>query len=102
MRDDICPFCQKTIGSEDKVVIREKGAEGINKASIERGAKIQVFPRTVVHISCRKVFVNKKDIECQKGAFIPSITVKRSTRLSSCPFNNKCDCIFCEKRSTYE
>ena len=41
---NVCPLCQKSVGSEDKVVIREKGAEGFNKASIDRGAKIQVSP----------------------------------------------------------
>ena len=98
---NVCPLCQKSVGSEDKVVIREKGAEGINKASIDRGAKIQVSPVTVVHISCRKVFINKKDIEYHKASLISSTiaTVKRSTRLSSGQFNNKCDCIFCEKNS---
>ena len=97
---NVCPLCQKSVGSEDKVVIREKGPEGINKARINQ-PKIEVFPRTVVHISCRKVFVNKKDIEYHKASLISSTiaTVKRSTRLSSGQFNNKCDCIFCEKNS---
>ena len=93
---DICPLCQKTIGSEDKVVIREKGAAGINHWNIQESKCPPGLSYTMSYLAVRYL-LTKKEIECQKASFIPYITVKRSKRLSSGPFNNKCDCIFCEK-----
>ena len=95
---NVCPLCQKSVGLEDKVVIRERGLKEMTKqASIE--GKNPSVPRYCCTISCRKVFVNKKGIEYQKASLNSSTTVKRSTRLSSGQFNNKCDCIFCGKNS---
>ena len=91
-----CPLCQNELGSEDKVTIGKKGADGINIASVERGDNILVTAGTVVHKSCRMNYVNKKDIERHKRATYDSTSsVKRSARLSLGQFDSKTDCLFC-------
>ncbi|KAG1675921.1 tRNA (uracil(54)-C(5))-methyltransferase [Nymphon striatum] len=59
----ICPLCWKELGSEDEVKISNKGAEGINNASVERGNNIIVTVGTVVHKFCRMNYVHKRNIE---------------------------------------
>lgn len=63
---EICPLCEQVFNREETMVIREKGAEGINHASIERGAKICVEAGTHVHKMCQVNYINKKDIELQE------------------------------------
>jgi len=43
------PFCELDLDCEETVVLGEKGAEGVNRASIERGVKIRVEAGTRVH-----------------------------------------------------
>jgi len=43
------------------MVIREKGAEGINCASLERSVDIKVKAGTCVRKTCRINFINQKD-----------------------------------------
>ena len=50
-----CPLCGSEIDSE-MVVIGEKGAEGINKASIDRGDSIVVAAGTEVHKRCSELY----------------------------------------------
>ena len=97
---EVCPLCHKqiSIGSEDRVKIRKKGAYGINKASIGRGVSIKVKPGTVVHKSCRKDYTYEYNIKEHKTSrFATAKPVKRSARLSTEPlkFDSKSDCCFC-------
>jgi len=90
-----CPLCDSEIDGET-VVIGEKGAEGINQASIDRGDSIVVAAGTKVHKRCRVNYINKKQIYLFKKAKLqPPQHVKRSARVSVGPFNSKSHCLFC-------
>lgn len=90
-----CPLCGSEIDGET-VVIGEKGAEGINKASIDRGDSVVVVPGTGVHKRCRVSYINKKQIHLFKKAKLqPPPPVKRSARNSVGPFNSTSHCLFC-------
>lgn len=59
---ETCPLCEQDLDCEETVLLREKGAEGVNRASIERGVKVIVEAGTRVHKTCRVNHINKKDI----------------------------------------
>ena len=61
--EESCPLCQKVIASTDRVTVKKKGADGINKASIKRGVSLKVSAGTVVHKSCREDYINEKYIK---------------------------------------
>lgn len=89
-----CPLRGSEIDGET-VVIGEKGDEGINKASSDRGDSILVVAGTEVHKKCKVSYVNKKQIHLFKKAKLqPSPPVKRSARDSVGPFNSKSQSLF--------
>lgn len=91
-----CPICSQALGSEDIVEIGIKGAEGINKSSVERDDNLNVTAGTVVHKSCRMRYINKKNIQKDKKDKLDGTSsIKRSARLSIGAFNSKTDCLFC-------
>ena len=48
-----CAICQKSLDNvNDVVTLREKGSEGINRASTERNDLIQTLPGQKVHQTC--------------------------------------------------
>lgn len=98
--DDICPICEGIFqDGHDVVQIRQKGADGINAASVQRGDSIFVTAGTRVHSSCRKLYTNSIDISIhvknkkEKGG--EQSAVKRSARVSGFLFNSQTDCLFC-------
>ena len=63
MSKKICIICDLTIeGNEETCVVKDKGAEGINNCSKQRGLKLVVESGTVLHVKCRKRFTDRKDI----------------------------------------
>ena len=48
-----CPFCKQDLDCEETVVLGDKGAEGVNHASIERGVEIKIEDGTHVHKTCQ-------------------------------------------------
>ena len=85
---DFCPICTETLDDGGEVCqIRQKGADGINQASVQRGDGIVVTAGTKVHMTCRKRYTNPLDIKSQlsqKCGF--SSSVKRSARVSLGPY----------------
>uniref|UniRef100_UPI00358E1706 uncharacterized protein n=1 Tax=Myxine glutinosa TaxID=7769 RepID=UPI00358E1706 len=93
---ETCPLCQRELDCEETVVVREKGAKGINHASVERGVDIRVEAGTSMHKTCRINHINKKDIALSKKDRTDSArSVKRSARVSLGPYDSKTDCFFC-------
>ena len=91
--DAICAICQARIEEGENVVkIGQKGADGINSASIKRGDTITVTTGDAVHCTCRKSYINIMDI---------NLSLKRkqgceaSTTRAVGSYNNKTDCLFC-------
>ncbi|KAK4307098.1 hypothetical protein Pmani_021115 [Petrolisthes manimaculis] len=96
--DQICPICKLEVASDDAVKIRQKGADGINEASVRRGDTIAVAAGCTVHSKCRKTYTNSIEIDLhlkQKQSGESSTTIKRSARVSEGPFNSQTDCLFC-------
>ena len=63
---EICPFCKEKLEvGGDICQIRQKGADGINAASVQRGDTIVVMAGSKVHSNCRKQYTNPNDINIQ-------------------------------------
>ena len=63
MSKKICIICDLTIEEiEETCVVKDKGAEGINNRSKQRGLKLVVESGTELHVKCRKRFTDQKDI----------------------------------------
>ena len=60
--DQICPICRVKDGG-DVVKIRQKGADGINEASVRRGDTLAVTAGCIVHTKCRKLYTNSVEID---------------------------------------
>ena len=94
-----CLLCLKQLeeDNEESVAISEKGATGINSASLDRGDNLVVTGGTEIHNLCRTNYINKKDIEKSKKAKLNlhPPPIKRSTRVSISLYNSKTDCLFC-------
>ena len=94
---DRCPVCKEGLeDGSDVVQIRQKGADGINAASVQRDDDVHVAAGCKVHTDCRKRYINQHDILNQKKKQEPSKpSMKRSSRVLTGPFNSKSDCLFC-------
>lgn len=96
--DQICPICRVEDGG-DVVKIRQKGADGINEASVRRGDTLAVTAGCIVHTKCRKLYTNSVEIDLhlkrKQGGESSTTTTKRSVRVSEGPFNSQTDCLFC-------
>ena len=91
--EEKCPICKENLGVTDVVQVRQKGADGINSASVQRGDDLVVFCGERVHSGCRMHYINPRYIASKHGN--KSGIAKRSTRISSGPFNSQTDCLFC-------
>ena len=60
-----CVLCQKQLEDKDSIEIKSKGAEGINKASIERGDVITIVAGATVHKKYLMNYINKKN-DCNR------------------------------------
>lgn len=72
----LCKICKSDINVPSvsgSVCISEKGAEGINNASVARGDNIVVEKGDRVHVSCRSKYINKKYIEAEQKKKIANI-----------------------------
>ena len=94
---ETCPLCKRELTCEETVVLGQKGADGINHASIERRVDIKVEKGSIVHKTCRIIHIDKKNIASSSSATPTNAgqPVKRSARVSLGPYNNKIHCFFC-------
>lgn len=68
----MCPLCREAFGNDEIVSIAIEGAEGINKASIERSGSIVVGVETTVNKSYRLNYINEKNIAKHEKGIIDS------------------------------
>ena len=66
-----CPICKERIEDCDGVKVRQKGADGINAASVRRGDSIVVTAGCKVNLVCCKQHINQHDIENQSRKVVP-------------------------------
>ena len=88
-----CPICQKNLGDQEKVVLREKGAAGIKTWAEKKAHSLRVTAGTLVHTECRR-----KYIKPEKRDNPPKIdSAKRLTRSSTRGFDFRLNCFVCAR-----
>ena len=78
-----CPICQKPLGDQEKVVLREKGAAGINTWAEMKAHSLRVTAGTLVHIECRTKYTKPE----KRGNPPKTDSAKRLTRSSTGGFD---------------
>ena len=92
-----CAICQKSLDNvNDVVTLREKGSEGINRASRERNDLIQTVPGQK-HQTCGREYCHPNKINRAKKKERESLITSRRylDRKTELSFNFKTDCFFC-------
>ncbi|KAK3101781.1 hypothetical protein FSP39_006288 [Pinctada imbricata] len=90
---DCCPICQENIACKPSVKILQKGADGINNASLIRGDEIRVSAGDAVHQQCRKDYTNAKELKNIEVRF-DELTQSKGLRFTD-TFCWKEQCLFC-------
>ena len=93
-----CVICNKRLNGEgDVVTLKEKGSEGINRASAERFDSITTVPGQQVHQTCRREYCRPSSIKRAKKSVSEETTSSRRsfTRKAEQGFSFKTDCFFC-------
>ena len=94
---DTCIICNDDIQNGSKTVeLREKGSIGINNASIERGDTIVTRSGQLMHLHCRRSYVNplvNKGLKRKSTSPAPLATPP--TLRSEKQFSFQEDCLFC-------
>ena len=95
---DVCVFCKKKVYGDktEWSTLTQKGIDGINKASSQRGVTIAVKVGSKIHNNCRAKHINPKEITLSQKT-LPSNNMKRTTREYSITFDNKTIAYFVEK-----
>ena len=83
-----CPIFQKPLGDQEKVVLREKGAAGINTWAEKKAHSVRVIAGTLVHTECRRKYTKpeKRDNPSK------SDSARRLTRSSTGGFDFRLNC----------
>ncbi|CAC5403501.1 unnamed protein product [Mytilus coruscus] len=96
-----CIICLKDDNISSLVKLREKGSQGINKASRERKDQILASAGQFVHQECRKLYTNPTEItksKRQQNILKESVTNIPNLRSKS-HFSYKDNCLFCGKEA---
>ena len=97
-----CVICKKPIWNiAAGVVLRQKGANGINNASKERGNVINVTAGQSVHKDCRANFTKPQNIAAAARE-TSQARGKRLLRSEAQKFNFKEHCLFCGEGDRYQ
>ena len=86
-----CPICQKPLDDQEKVVLREKRAAGINTWAEKKAHPLQVIAGTLVYTECRRKYTKpeKRDDPPKTDS------AKRLTRSSTGGFDFRLNCFLC-------
>ncbi|CAG2255699.1 unnamed protein product [Mytilus edulis] len=97
-----CEICFKDDNRESLVKLREKGSQGIAKASSERGDDLNVESGQFVHQSCRRTYTNPTEIlgYNRKKNILKKIKVKTPGLRSKSQFNFQDHCFLCGIEAT--
>ena len=90
-------FVKRLNGEGDVVTLKEKGSEGINRASVEWFDSITTVPGQQVHQTCRREYCRPSSIKRAKKSVSEETTSSRRsfTRKAEQGFSFKTDCFFC-------
>jgi len=85
------------------VVLRQKGCDGIEEASIARESELRTVVGQSVHVKCRQEYTNPLIIESyRKKTANDSEVVDKHVLHSSGVFDYKTNCIFCSCADPYD
>ena len=87
-----CKLCLKLVDDDDYVTFGEKGATGINAASVLRKVDITVARSDIVHKVCRKKFIDKNDIYTSKVC--GELKTQKRVLRKELTFNHRTDCFY--------
>ena len=110
MDDEItCAICQKSLDNvKDVVTLREKGREGINRASTERYDIIQpatvkrYTKHTAAHTATQLTSPELRNRRVPFHNYLLSSSRRSFDRKTEKSFNFKTDCLFCETKVDFE
>ena len=105
-----CVLCRKHVkDDENRVTLREKGSKSINATSKQCGDSINTVVGQIVHVDCRRDYVNRKRIESSKRESndVEHGASKKRMLRSGEQFSFDAHCVFCGngamwKRTTKE
>ena len=93
-----CVICKRSLNGEgDVVTLKEKGSEGINRASTERFDSFTTVPGQQVHQNCRQEYCRPSSVKHAKKSVSEETTSSRRSfpRKAEQCFSFKTDCFFC-------
>ena len=93
-----CSICKENIAPSAGVSLTEKGSNGINRASKERGDQVEVEAADQVHKDCRREFCRPSNIEKEKRKRSHEglgHTHRPARRSGSQQFDFKTHCLYC-------
>ena len=91
---ETCKICHEELKDASVVVeVRQKGADGIKSASVQRGDDIVISAGEKIQRKYRKQCINPKNIQFQQKTKVEP--PKRSARVATSHFNSQTDCLFC-------
>ena len=88
-----CPICQKPLGDQGKVVLREKGTASINTWAEKKAHSLRVTAGTLVHTECRRKYTKPE----KRDNPPKSDSAKRLTRSSTGGFDFRLNCFLCAR-----
>jgi len=98
----VCHYA--TTDGRPVVVLRQKGCDGIGKASIARESELSTVFGQSVHVKCRQEYTNFLIIESNSltGTANDSEAVEKHVLRSSGVFDYKTNCTFCSFADPYD
>ena len=100
-------ICSELLCNEQPTVtLREKGCEGIVRASVARDSDVRTVPGEVVHVGCRSEHVNPRVVKGylrrKRAADTSTETESKCVLRSNKPiFDYKEECLFSGRRDIY-
>ena len=91
-----CKLCLKLVDDDDYVTLGEKGATGINAASVLRKVDITVACGDIVHKVCRKKFIDKNYIYTSEVC--GELKTQKHVLRKELTFNHRTDCFYVVQR----
>ena len=99
----LCLICSlQIVNKKDAVLVKQKGADGINNASKLKGSTLIIEAGTSVHKSCRRDYTKYPTVTAS-SSFAPDRNFEnnlKKTRSSTGGFNFKSDCFLCGQTVT--
>ena len=91
-----CCICNEHIcDAEQTVVLQQKGSDGVNRASAERGIDLRTIPGERVHVDCRRRHCKADNIARDIASQEPPVENRRDLRSLQKTFNFQEHCMFC-------